>query len=156
MRRIVWLFFILLAVGCAGSSATIKMYNADLGIASAYGIREQVQRLLINKYHYVIAYADETNNRVYIETDWLDRLPFADERRMGVEQAKSRIIIEARTRGRTGEASRLSVKFKGENMLFFADTGSWERGHMTKEARRYFKELADELKTQFAAMVREY
>ncbi len=163
MRNAFWALCLAgLLFGCAGTSGSgssngrVEVYNNDLGIATNYGIQDQTQEILVNKYHFEVLYYDDTSNRVYVETDWKERTPFEDERHQGVLQAKSRIILEARPRGRTGETSRMSVRFKGENLLYFSDTASWERGHMTRQCRAYFKEIANELKTRFATLVREY
>ncbi|NIR52085.1 hypothetical protein GWO43_26195 [candidate division KSB1 bacterium] len=164
MQKLISLTFVVvlltLFLGCAGSSASSgggsKIYRANLGIATFSGLRDQTQRLLVNKHHYIIQYFDESTDRFYVETEWKDRSPFADEVQQGVLQARSRVILEGRPRIHAGRSSKLKIKFRGENLLLFSDSGQWERGHMSKQARENFKELANELKHRFSTMVREF
>lgn len=111
----------------------------------------------MRKNHYLVQLIDESLDRSYLETAWKDRLPFEDEQEAGVVQAKSRIILEGRSRMRATGSATLKVKFKGENQLLYQNGLNWETGvEITPMCREYFKNLAGELKTEFSTRVREF
>ncbi|MCG8604187.1 hypothetical protein MJD09_04195 [bacterium] len=148
---------------CAGSSSggiATSQYLTNVGLATSGDFRQETQRILVNKHNFVVQLFEESSGRVYFETQWQDRLPFEDEKEAGVTQARSRVILEGRSRIRGGtgwQAATLKISFKGENMLLFQNQDGWQVGSpMTPRCREYFKSIANEIKTEFATQVREY
>ncbi|MFQ5674413.1 MAG: hypothetical protein ACE5G1_00830 [bacterium] len=149
-----WLFS-----SCAGSSSggfAAAAYITDLGLTTNIGFRMETDRILIRKYQYITQILEESPDRSYFESDWKDRLPFADEQAVGVVQAKSRIIMEGRSRLRATGGATLKVKFRGENQLLYQNSNSWQiGGEVTPLCKDYFKDIANELKTEFSTRTRE-
>lgn len=153
------LTFIGIINGCAGSSTvgSFTQYFSDLGITTNIGFREEAERILIRKHQYIVQVFEESLDRSYLETDWKDRLPFEDEAKTGVVQAKSRIILEGRSRVRGTATATLKVKFRGENMLLYENSPTWEiAGPMSQLSKEYFKAMANEIKTEYSTRTREY
>jgi hypothetical protein len=155
------LFLLLLALmGCAASSsgsksATLK-YTADLGTATTFDFQEKSQRLL-NKYQYQIERYDEFGPRLYLETQWKDRRPFDDEQNSGIVEARSKIILEAKPHTRSAGTTRLNkVQLIGENLVIFAKTQAWVSVPLTPMCKAYFKQFADDLRTEFRTGFRRY
>lgn len=154
------LSLIWITAGCAGSSSgglSATTFYSDLGLTTSVVLSEQAERILIRKHHYQIQIFDQSMDRSYFETAWKDRLLFDDEREAGVIQAKSRIILEGRARLRASVGSTLRVKFRGENQLLYQTTGNWETGsEIMPLCKEYFKEIANDLKTEFSTRIREF
>ena len=154
------LTLIAITVGCAGSSSggfSSASYLTDLGLTTNIGFRTESDRILVRKNQYIVQLIEESLDRSYLETAWKDRLPFEDEQAAGVIQAKSRIILEGRSRMRATGSATLKVKFKGENQLLYQTGNIWETGaEITPMCKEYFKNLAGELKTEFSTRVREF
>ena len=164
MRKLIFwcigLSLLWVIAGCAGSSSgglSSTSFRSDLGLTTGLVLSEQAERILIGKHQYQIQIFDQSSDRSYFETAWKDRLLFDDEREAGVKQAKSRIILEGRARLRASVGSTLRVKFKGENQLLYQKTGNGETGsEITPLCKEYFKEIANDLKTEFSTRIREF
>jgi len=150
----------LLQAGCAGTAGKERMsqvvYTADLGIATSFDFRDKTERFL-SKYQYQIQRYEEFGDRLYIETIWKDRIPFEDEQELGIVEARSRFILQAVPRVRTGAGTKLNrVQFTGQNQLRFQGSDVWAAGPLTKMSRAYFSKCADDLRTEFRSGIRRY
>lgn len=154
------LILISFICGCAASSSGGKIslisYSTNVGVATTFDFKDKTERIL-NKYQFQIERYEEYGDRLYIETKWKDRIPFEDEKKDGIIAARSRLIVKARPRTRTGITVKLNqIQFIGENLVLFANRESWRPAPLTKMCKAYFKQCADDLKTEFRTGIRRY
>jgi hypothetical protein len=152
-----------LAAACSSSSTpeVSTTYDADLGRASHLQIDETVVRIL-NRYAYEVERIEDQVSSYYLLTRWKWRDPLADEAALGYEQANTRITIEARAitsaRGDpTGVVQTPAVwrvRIRAENRLKRPMSAEWEEPELTEAFKKYMDQIANDLKTEFAARFR--
>lgn len=77
-------------------------------------------------------------------TDWRARPVYADELFAGVQQARTRLVVDARRRGTSYAVSIYAVSFLED------ETGAWRPAAASKEIRKYLRGIG----SQFALDVR--
>jgi len=158
---LVCLFFVVSCfIGCSSSSGTdsSRRYSSTIGTATARDFRAIIQQVVIRKYRYQIENARETGDIISYETKWEERAPFRDEEEKGIRLARTRLIVEARTRTRGGlEASGLySVRFIGENQYQFIDSDVWVTESLTDSGLTYLREISRELEREFRSGLHQF
>lgn len=150
--------FIAAGIGCAAGSGSgfggPDMYRETLGQASPHDFSRHTRRIL-ERYHYQIERVDSTASLQVFRTRWRNRYPFDDELVFGAVDARTRLIIQARSRGGAGAggASDLRVvNFTAENQVLIGDTNVWRHDILTDLFRDYVKEISGALKTEFRGM----
>ena len=155
--------FIHLAAGaivaCAtvGGSGTGETYAIQAGSGTPHDIVRFTSRIL-DRHQFEIQRADTSPAYVVIETNWRGRYPLADEIRLGVVEAMTRLTIQARSRTRSpapGQDVR-TVEIRAENMVRMADSLSWIRGYVTPMFKEYIDALGDEIKLELNTGVRRF
>ncbi|MGH7528870.1 MAG: hypothetical protein ACREMN_00660, partial [Gemmatimonadales bacterium] len=121
-------------LGCAratsgdGIAAEAASFRRDLGTATLRDIERHVPRVL-NRHYYEIERDDASPSLLTIQTRWNTRYPLADEIDRGVVEARTRLILSARSRFRSGGAADVRVvELLAENMVLLRDSTSWQRG----------------------------
>ena len=84
--------FLLLAMACAGSLASLGSIEQTIGRASYHDILTEVPQAF-RRNGYAIYQSRETPSTIYIETNWQDRAPFEDEAGLGADNARTRFRI---------------------------------------------------------------
>ncbi len=137
--------------GCGHQSgpSEYKDYYTKLGVSLPDDLERIVFRML-DKHQYQIVRRTTSMEQIYYETEWRVRYPFEDEIKLGVASARSRIIITARPRdfGGTGTILVYRVKFYAENEVRFSDTSGYTRIPISDMAKRYFRRIANDIKTE--------
>ena len=153
------LFFLL---GCGGTASkgardSGNTYAALLGQASPFDFGDLVRQAL-DKYQFQVSRYDETNERVYLETQWKLRRLFDDEETQGVVEAQTRLILETRPRLRSGGTVKLSnVYYRAENKVLFETARDiWVNAPLSPMCHAYLQKIGDELKDKFTATMRRY
>ncbi len=150
---IVLLLFTGIMTGC-GSSNHVgeKTYRSNLGTATSIDI-QRIVPAIINRSNYTIYRQDVTLDGIYYETEWRERGLFDDEVALGITNARSRILVNARPR--TAQASSLHrVNFEVENHVIFEGEEDWNKETITDEADSYFSEIARTLSMEFSSGIR--
>lgn len=148
---------ILMGAACAARGGPTT-YRVTAGSGTPHDIVRYASRIL-SRYQFEIERADTSAMQLIIETRWRSRYPLQDEIDAGVEQARTRLTLEARSRRRGvgGPGSDIrQVTITVENMVRLADTVEWVRGFMTPMFRAYIDQLADELETDLHSGVRVF
>lgn len=124
-------------------------YHQDLGQGTGSNIAEATEKVLY-RYSYTIYKTDRTDNQIRYETDWNIRLPFQSESALGYQEARTKIVIQARPYMRTELSyNRLyNVQFTGITEYRKEGEDSWSEFDSDKEANVFLKEIAYELKTE--------
>jgi len=152
-RRLLFLVGALLfAAGCAsgGGGPGIQdpsLFRRDMGRATYLDIREGVDKIL-TKYGFNVWRFQENFSSLYFETDWLMREPYPEERDLGVERARSRIILEGR---RSGDLFRL--RFSAENEVWLR--GEWQRIALNDQWRKKLQRLVSDLEMEIRSGVQK-
>ncbi|RKY88150.1 hypothetical protein DRQ09_03335 [candidate division KSB1 bacterium] len=174
------IFLILpLFINCSGSfgGKTSGRFRTNLGLVTSYDFNEKTFRIL-NKYQYDVVRTEQTPEEQYVETQWKDHLPYADEQELGVVASRTRIILRARprTRSETREQTVKSqnmeelpvvgggkvlaglnrVEFVAEYMVQLQDNLEWQQIPMTKAVKKYLRRVADELKMEYVTGIRKF
>lgn len=155
------LTFLLLAVvsalsACASSRGTgvAAGLKRELGTATLRDVQRQVP-LVLHRYQYEIERDDASSSLLTIQTRWNSRYPFQDEIDSGAVQARTRLILTARSRFRTGGPADVRVvELLAENMVWMGDSLRWRSGFTTAMFDAYIDRIADELKTELQAGIR--
>ncbi len=132
-----------------GGAHEYKDYTTKLGLARPADLERVVFRML-DKHQYQIVRRTSSQEKIYYETEWRQRYPFEDEIKVGVASARSRIIITGRPRdfGGTGTYIVYRVRFIAENEVRFSDTSGYTRIPISERAKRYFRRIANDIKTE--------
>lgn len=146
--------------GCAGSASTedssAKSFTANLGTATVLDINQKA-RLLLERYQFQIVRYESTVDALYFETEWKPRYPFDDEIGQGIEETRTRIIIQATPRTRSALGSDLNtVRMEAENQVRLKNGVDWRYAEMSKMLRAYLRKFADDLSTEFRVGLRRY
>ena len=127
-------------------------------MATGWSLENQTRRVL-SKYLYEIVRRERSSHQIYIESQWRTRLPFDDERGLGLSEARTRLIIRARPRrsGATaGGMDLFTVRLIAENMVRSAIDGDWERITPTDMFKAHIREVAEELDSEYNLMMRRF
>ena len=156
MRKLIILllaasFSLVIFYGCAGSSSGKKENNTYLAKLGATYSRdfEKKSIILLNKYQYIVYRNEQGGAEKYIETEWKNRYPFADEEEKGVIAVKSRIILRSRPRFAGTDQELNRVEFFAETLVQLKGNPEWQRLPLTEMCRKYFKKFADDAKLGF-------
>lgn len=146
--------------GCSssrGNSSASNTYTANVGTATAYDFKDKTQRLF-TRYQFQVYRFQETADLIFIETEWKLRYPFEDELAHGIEEAKTRIVAEARPRSRmsSGGSELNRVSFYAENLVRFKQSHEWQPVALSDMLKSYLKEFADDLTTEFRTGIRKF
>jgi hypothetical protein len=130
-------------------------FSADVGVATERDVYDKVRKVL-TRYHYAIETSSGPPN-IWIETQWRERPPFADERERRIEWAQTRVIVRANPRAQTSRHGlTFSVHLLVENRVRRSADGNWEQIPATREFTDHASRLAQELRTEFETGVRTY
>lgn len=155
---------VFMAAGCAGSSSGNKAnipspnnYTTEVGVATDFDFKEKTRRIL-DKYQYEIVRFEESSDMIYFETRWKDRYPFEDEDQLGISQARSRFILEARprTRGIRGSVKVFRITVIAENEALYLGSEEWQHVPMTSSYKKYVKRFAEDLRSEFRSGIRRF
>lgn len=146
--------------GCAGSASSgdgsARAFRANLGTATLYDFNQKT-RAILNKYRFIVVRHESTTDLTFYETEWKSRYPFQDELDEGIEQARTRITIQATPRTRAAIGGDLNtVRFEAENQVFLRGTVDWRYVEMSDMLKAFLREVSDDLATEFRAGIRRY
>ena len=151
------LSILVLQVGCSGSGSSTSSNNSfreSLGSTSPAQLQKSIGDIVQRKYQYQFERETYSFEDIYVETRWRDDSALGDERAQGYTFARTRLIITARPRNRTGGAARtVSVTFRAECLLRGA-AGDWIEAPMTTARKAELKEISIELKTDMTTGIR--
>jgi hypothetical protein len=150
LYRGLFVLLIVLSTGCAGSGSGKsgtggKSYSAQIGITYQDEFWAVTRRVVLDKYQYQVTREEESPRQLYFETAWKERSVFADEVKMGITAAQTRIIVRANAR----HIGQYKLQFNAENEYQYAASGEWRSGPMSKELKHYLSEIAGRLKHEF-------
>jgi hypothetical protein len=119
-------------------------------------MRQKTQQYLEREQFRVLRF-ESTTDATFFETDWKARYPFDDEIELGVEEARTRIIITATPRSRAAMGSDMNtVRMEAENQVRYKNALDWHYVEMSKMLKDYLQDFADRLSTEFRAGIRRY
>jgi hypothetical protein len=148
-------FLVVAFAACASSGGGTALYRRDVGMASRSDAVEIAVRVA-RQNNFEVASVD-TAREVQIQTEWLKRPPFSDERSAGVADAESRLRVIARPRGETKIGTNYSVSVTVENRLRLDGSPSWSEALNTPMFTAYADRISNELKQLFTNIgVRRY
>lgn len=146
---------------CAGSRSFEYQakYNTTVGLATTRTFFDQ-SNIILTQYNFLIERTEEYGNAYHIETRWSVGPPTDDEALIGVYQTRIRVILRARAReisSRGNVANRMNqVTFTGESEVMFEGSNKWQKVPLSEERKNYFKQIAEDLKTEFNTGIRLY
>ncbi|GEM_PF-668858 len=155
--------FLIFSWGCSstrtkGERSNPSRYSKRIGNVTAIDFYEKTLKLLQNRYQYNIIRREQTENEIYIETNYLYRSPFEDERRMGIVSARTRIIIRAlpRTQYMAPGATEWVVRMTGESQVQVQGSEEWVTMPMTDQAYKYFEKIRSRIKLEYDTGIQKY
>ena len=138
----------ILLAGC-GASLGGRQLRDDIGRATLRDIQLHVPEVLAD-HGYTINQRRETRTRIYYETSWLYRAPFDDEIERGVQEVRTRFIVQ----GRRGGSDFFDVEIRVENAARgILPSGDWSP-LVTPDFRDHMRSVSDELMMNINAGVR--
>ncbi len=156
---VMMLFVSLHLCGCASSRSEDEVaarYTANLGTATLYDFSLKTRQIL-DRYQFQVVRYESTTDLTHFETGWKPRFPFSDEIERGIEEARTRIFIQASPRGRSAGASDLSVvRMEAENQVRLRGSQEWHHAPMSKMLREYLREFSDDLATELRTGLRRF
>jgi hypothetical protein len=153
-RLILLAVTITVGVGACASGGGARLYQRDLGTASAPDLTRIVAYVL-QRFHYEVA--DQDGEPVLRwETYWQPRTPFTDESELGITGAETRIIVTGRSRSET-QVTLYTSRLVVENRVRVANDGVWSDAINTPMFQVYADSVAEEFRTEFTKIgVRRY
>ena len=137
----------VLVTGCGASLA--RQNRADIGRATLRDIQLHVPEVLAD-HGYSINQTRQTVGRIYYETRWLYRAPFEDEVERGVQEVRTRFIVQ----GRRGGSDFYDVEIRVENAVRgILPSGDWSP-LATPDFEDHMRSVSDELMMNINAGVR--
>ncbi len=137
----------LLLAGCGASLG--RQNRADIGRATLRDIQLHVPEVLAD-HGYSIHQRRETRTSVYYDTSWLYRAPFDDEAERGVQEVRTRFIVQ----GRRGGGDFYDVEIRVENSVRgILPSGDWSP-LATPDFEDHMRSVSDELMMNINAGVR--
>lgn len=153
---------LILYVGCASSERSRDSrdvrYTANIGTATLFDLREGFRKIIQQRYSYEVEEYRESSSNVYIETRWQEREPFKDEMQLGVDLVRTRVIVNARPRTRSGfEGSALyTIRLMAERQVIKIDETGWAIQPLSDESAEYFNAIAREFEIELRAGYRRF
>lgn len=118
----------LLVAGCAGSrtgGGSGSVFTEEVGPATVPAVEREAMPIL-QRFGYTIQRTDRTPDRITIETNWVSRVPFADEAAAGASDVRTRVLIMTRPRSTTNSSgstvSGVTLRIEVEHM---GQSGAW-------------------------------
>jgi len=153
---------VLASAGCGGATAQGGVpgaepatYKKPLGTAALTDVETKVPKIF-SRLQYEIERQDASPALLTILTRWNGRYPLQDEQAQGVVETRTRLILTARARARSGGTADVRiVELTAENQVLTGDATEW-RPLMTPMFRAYLDQLVDELKTELLTGIRVY
>jgi hypothetical protein len=145
------------SVGCAtggGVEANSSRFERDVGVATALDAYEKSMKV-IRQYQFDIE-RETREGRMYIETRWRGRTPFADEQALGIAAAQNRVIVRTAPRSSTGQGELFSVNLVVENRVNVQGSPDWTEAVATSEYRAYAQKITEDLKRELDVGVRRF
>lgn len=142
------------AVGCAGTRASGNVYETDLGRTTAQALFEHVPKVF-DRYTFDVLRAEERGEMgLYYETEWKVREPMEDEAALGYQEARTRILIEARRSGvPLGDIPLFRVRFTAENRLRKTSSDPWEELPLTEMFREYMGRIVLDIRREVGTVL---
>ena len=155
MQRLI-LACVVLSLACAtGGSSPTGAFSQNVGLATAVETAEMSRRIL--GLHQFEILEEQPAPNIYIETRWRERTPFADEQALGVVAAEVRAIVRARPRSGTSQMGQVyNVELRVEQRVRVPDSPEWVTGTMTRSARQFAADIAEDLRTALEIGVRRF
>jgi len=144
MRKVMGGAAATLAVGlvtaCASAGGPgVGSLSWNVGEATANDAQQKTVEVL--RKHFYDIERQEGPPSIYIITRWRTRVPFDDERELGVVEARTRFIVEARR----GSQQLFTVRLRAENEG--RTDQDFRPVETTPEFREYTTEVSSELRT---------
>lgn len=133
------------------------VYETDLGVVTAFDVRERVPEFLLT-HNFEVLRLEETTSGVHLETRWQERRLFPGEEARGFRAARVRIMIrtQPRTRRPLVETATLNrVHFRAETELA-REEGRWKSVPVGEHARALMEGLAAELRLKLHTGPRQF
>lgn len=149
---IVFFLYICLS-SCSISEKTLKTrYKKEVSQATSGNI-VQITDMILQRYSYPIERTDVTANQIKYETSWRIGLPSTNELKLGYQEVRTKIIIEARPKMRTeyGQLRHFKVFFTGIAEYYM--DGEWQEYIYSEETKQHFDEVSYELNTELARVL---
>lgn len=145
-------------IACGGTgggslSKSATKYRKNLGTCRKGQFTDALRQILFTKHNFQDS-GDTRDLRQQLEyrTEWKPRFPFDDEKALGIVKVESKIIMGAKSSGSiaslSGEAS-YKAYLEAENRVKYATSTDWEPGPMTAEAKKFFRDIADDMEQEF-------
>jgi len=155
------LLVLILMAGCSATSSSTgeenpTTYVKKVGKATAKDFKRKTEKVLTRRFYYQIVRHESNSDQIYYETNWKYRNPFEDEQSLGIGEARTMIIVEARPRVRFRGEEPWVVTMTCNNEVRLQNNQEWVRIPMTNETLKYFRDIITELKMEYDMGVRTY
>ena len=137
-------------------------YSANVGqgsgVVTLSGFRDITYRVLEGRFQYHILRFRELGNRITYETDWQNRAAFPDEVALGAEEAKTKIVGDAKyiRLSASGDTKVTHLRLTAENMLLNSESGAWELKPCTPKCTEYLRGVFDKLENEIISKMRNF
>lgn len=112
--------------------------------------------VLVSRHHFQYEREENSEGQLYVETLWRFRTPFDDELASNVSEARSKIILTAYPRELTNPAGLWVASIEGRNEVKLEGGQGWVTLPLTEEAKKYFANIAEDLRIEYRMGVREF
>lgn len=143
---------VLLLSGCMGARLNQSNVERRIGHATSQDIIDTVPKILGGN-GYTLFNTRRTDDTIYFETTWRNRVPFDDEAERGAEAARTRIILRARR----SSATLFTVRLEAQNEVSGISDGAgppgtgWSTIPATDDYKAYILELSTLIKLEVDA-----
>ena len=152
----VTLLLIVFVAGCAGGTSLSQegTYRQRLGTTTRKAVQEKVPEVLASRYGYRFDRRVATQEDIRYITQWAEHTPLDDEQAQGVQNVRTRILVNARPKNRS--ANTYTAEFRAEYQVQKSGNGEWVSTAMTEMRREYIDEIYDYMDQQLSSGVRSY
>ena len=145
-----WLMGSCAALREQGGPRTYRELQVSLGSTTTRAIERRTSWVL-ERYAYILLKQEVSPTRVYLETLWQVRTPFADEAEAGASAAETRLIVRAGPLRGTSNSimTNRPVWLVAENRVHMPGDSTGMPLANSDEFKAYIREIAAELKSEY-------
>lgn len=131
-------------------------FKERIGRVTKVDFQNKSRMVLVSRHHFQYEREENSEGQLYVETLWRFRTPFDDELASNVSEARSKIILTAYPRELTNPAGLWVASIEGRNEVKLEGGQGWVTLPLTEEAKKYFANIAEDLRIEYRMGVREF
>jgi hypothetical protein len=154
VRNLATLLLLLMAAGCASGRGSAEV-RRSLGNASATDAFVLTRRVLA-LHRFEVEHEENTPQLIMLQSRWLRREPFGDERAAGVAEAENRVTMTGRFRLQTEQGPLYAIDLLIERRVVMLGQEGWLDAPPTRAALAHADSVSKQLQRELQLGTRRF